>query len=678
MSTYDLLIVGCGINGAGIARDAAGRGLSVAVCDRGDPGGETSSSSSKLIHGGLRYLEHRSLRLVREALKEREILARNAPHLVRPMEFVLPTGRLSRSRTMIRLGLKLYDWLGGANSFGSSRSTRLNTGSPYGSGLREDLAKGFVYPDCWGDDARLVIANLQDADLNGADVMPRMELKAAERSEDSWSVTLRNTRTGRNKTVEARVIINATGPWAEHVARRILGLNPDGHLRLVQGSHIVVRRLHDGDHALLLQHEDGRVVFVVPFEEDYSLIGTTELTVTSPELYGEATEPEILYLCKAVSEYFREPVTPDKVIWSYAGVRPLFDDGSYQAGAVTRGYRFRLNSKRGAAALTVYGGKLTTYRRLAERALDAVAFTLPAMTPAWTEDEPLPGGDIPGGSLTGLVNALQETFGWIPREYLMGMVRRHGSRVRDLLRGATGTRDLGKHFGAGLYAREVRWFMEREWASNATDVLWRRSKLGLHLTESQKNALAEWMKKAGGGPLPKPARPVKSRRGLDTKVVVGGVPRVEAIAAADARGDEAGPGARKAAAAPRRVAKARPKAAAKPVRSAPSSRAATSRATAKKPPVVKPAAVVKKSSRNGNAAAKAPVKPAMKTAAKKSAKAAPKMTAKTAAKTVAKPASKPAARSASKSTAKAPPKAAARGARKSGAARSRPGSSRKT
>lgn len=584
MSTYDLLIVGCGINGAGIARDAAGRGLSVAVCDRGDPGSETSSSSSKLIHGGLRYLEHRSFKLVREALKEREILARNAPHLVRPMEFVLPTGAQSRSRLMIRLGLKLYDWLGGATGFGSSRSARLDTGAPYGSGLKENITKGFIYPDCWGDDARLVIANLQDAELHGADIMPRMELKAAERSEDSWKVTLRNTRTGRNKTLSARVIINATGPWAENVARKVLGLNPDGHLRLVQGSHIVVRRLHDGDHALLLQNDDGRIVFVIPFEDDYSLIGTTELTVTSPELYGEATEPEILYLCKAVSAYFRDPVTPDKVIWSFAGVRPLFDDGSYQAGAVTRGYRFRLNSKRGAPALTVYGGKLTTYRRLAERALEAVSFAFPAMDEPWTEDEPLPGGDIPGGSLTSLVNDLQEIYGWIPREYLAGMVQRHGGQVRDLLRGASGTRDLGKHFGAGLYAREVRWFMEREWASNAADVLWRRSKLGLHLTEAQKNTLAEWMKKAGGGPVPKAAKSVKSRRGLDTKVVVGGVPRVEAIAAADALGLDRKK--KPAGAAPRQVAKARPKAGAKPGKATGTGK----KAPARKAPVVKTAA----------------------------------------------------------------------------------------
>ncbi len=463
----DLLVVGGGINGVGIARDAAGRGLKVVLCEQGDLGGATSSASSKMIHGGLRYLEHGEFRLVRESLAERAVLMRMAPHLVQPMRFVLPHRPGLRPRWLVRAGLFLYDRLGGAGALPASRAVDL-AGSAFAAPLAPDVRAGFVYSDCVTDDARLVIANARDAAGRGAQILPRTALVSAQRDGGTWHAALSDGR-----EVAARVLVNAAGPWVERV-QRLAGLRAGAALRLVKGSHIVTRRLYAGDHAYLLQNDDRRVVFVLPFEDAFTLIGTTELPFSGDPAAAAISAAEVEYLCRAVGRWFARAPRPDDVVWSYAGVRPLYEDRAASAAAVTRDYVFDLDEA-GPPALSVFGGKLTTFRRLAEHALGRLRRHLPGMGPAWTAFSILPGGEAPHGA----------------RAVPPRLARTYGSEARHILAAPP-----GREFGAGFGEAELRWLVEEEWAQTAEDVLWRRTKLGLVAPELA-GPVSEYLAAAG-------------------------------------------------------------------------------------------------------------------------------------------------------------------------------------
>jgi glycerol-3-phosphate dehydrogenase len=478
---FDLLVVGGGINGAGIARDAAGRGLKVLLCDKGDIAGATSSASSKLIHGGLRYLEHGDFRLVREGLAEREILLRMAPHLVRPLSFVLPQGAGSRPGWLLRAGLFLYDRLGGARSLPGSRSVSFR-GDPLGAPLQEGIIRGFAYADCGTDDARLTIATARDAAGRGAEILPRTELLSARRDGTLWHASLR-AGTGGRREVSARILINAAGPWVLDVLAR-MGLSTRFALRLVKGSHIVVPRLYDGEHAYLLQNDDRRIVFVIPFEGDFSLIGTTEVPFAGDPAEAAISEAEIAYLCRAVGRWFRAPPSPSDAVWSYAGVRPLYDDSAKTASAVTRDYAFDLDTG-GAPALSIFGGKLTTYRRLAEHALDRLALHLPEAGPPWTANSVLPGGEDFAPM------ALRREYPHLAEATGERLARSYGSEAQRVLAAAPGS-DLGH----GLTEAELRWLVENEWARTAEDVLWRRTKLGLRFTPGEARTLDDYLRRS--------------------------------------------------------------------------------------------------------------------------------------------------------------------------------------
>lgn len=477
---YDLLVVGGGINGAGIARDAAGRGLSVLLVERGDLAHATSSASSKLIHGGLRYLEQYQFRLVAEALAEREILLRIAAHLVSPLRFVMPHVPELRPRWMIRLGLFLYDHLARRSLLPGSQPVRLDA-PPYRDSLRAQLRHGFAYSDCRVDDARLVVANALDAAARGARVLVRTECLSARRSAGQWHAMLAG-----GEEVTARAIANAAGPWAKRFLNERLSQPSSDQLRLVQGSHIVVPRLYAGEHAFILQNDDRRVIFLIPFEEAFTLIGTTDLPLDADPAPAAATDDEIRYLCRAANRYLRRPVTPSQAVWRFAGVRPLYDDGVHDPSAVTRDYTLRVDDAEGRApVLSVFGGKITTYRRLAEHAVDRLMPYFPRARGPWTAQAPLPGSDF-GERGEGLAE-LTARYPRLPAEMLRQVFRRHGTLASKVL----GDGQLGEHYGAGLTEREVRYFVDREWARSAEDVLWRRSKAGLHLDPRQQARLRE-------------------------------------------------------------------------------------------------------------------------------------------------------------------------------------------
>ena len=496
MREFDLLIIGGGVNGAGIARDAAGRGLKVVLADKGDFGGATSSASSKLVHGGLRYLGYYEFGLVRESLAERARLLRAAPHIAWPLDFVLPWRRGLRPRWLMRLGLAFYDFLGAAE-LKRSRSVDLR-GPPWGAGLASHYTSGFAYSDGWVDDARLVILTLRAAGVLGAKILPRTEVIAARREGPAWRVQLRDTGSGQHQDIAARAIVNVAGPWAEEVARGIFGLEIDGGLRLVQGSHIVVPRVHDGKHALILQNPDERVIFILPFEQDFSMIGTTEASLDDMSRPPQASAEEIKYLCRTASDYLAKPITPDNVRWSFAGVRPLYDDGSTEAKAISRDYKLLIDGSPPAVppVLTVFGGKLTTHRRLSEKVVNKLIPWFRRKGGAWTDAAILPGGEIPGADFELFVVGLEKSYPWLPPEHLHALARRHGSLLPALIGEARAIAGMGQHFGAGLYERELAWFVEKEWAQTAEDVLWRRSKAGLHLSKTKRDAVAEWMANA--------------------------------------------------------------------------------------------------------------------------------------------------------------------------------------
>ena len=482
---FDLLVVGGGINGVGIARDAAGRGLSVLLSEKGDIAGATSSASSKLIHGGLRYLEHADFRLVREGLAEREVLLRMAPHLVRPLAFVLPQGEGSRPAFLVRLGLFLYDRLGGARSLPGARSINFAEDAA-GAPLRETVRSGFVYTDCRTDDARLTVATARDAAARGAEILPRTEFVSARRESGVWRATLQSGD-GKLRDIASRILVNAAGPWALDVLARG-GLSARAALRLVKGSHIVLPRLYDGEHAYILQNQDRRVCFVIPFERDFSLIGTTELPFAGDPAEASIGEEEVEYLCRAVGRWFRAPPRPADVVWSYAGVRPLYEDRAKSASAVSRDYVLELDTA-GAPALSIFGGKLTAYRRLAEHALDRLAPFLPEAGPAWTANSVLAGGEdlLEGGTAT-LAADLRREHPFLDETTADRLARSYGAEAREIV-----TRDPGRDFGHGLSEAELRWLVENEWARTAEDVLWRRTKLGLRFAPAETQAIADYL-----------------------------------------------------------------------------------------------------------------------------------------------------------------------------------------
>jgi len=488
-------VVGGGINGAGIARDAAGRGLRVLLVEKGDLAGATSSWSSKLIHGGLRYLEQYQFRLVSEALAEREVLLRVAGHLVWPCEFVMPHVRGLRPRWMIRLGLFLYDHLARRDALPGSAPVRLDQG-PYHAGLKAGLVHGFRYADCRVDDARLVIANARGARALGATVLARTELLRAERREGRWRALLRDAQ-AVEREVTARAVVNASGPWVKQVLNDRLGQPSDEAVRLIQGSHIVLPRLYPGEHAFILQNDDRRVVFMIPFEERYTLVGTTDIPLEGDIAKPHASNSEVAYLCQAVNRYLERPATPGDVVWRFAGVRPLYDDGSTDPSSITRDYVLRIDADdgapRSAPVLSVYGGKITTYRRLAEHALEKLAPYFPAMRAPWTAQAALPGSEFGDRPREALRDALYARYPELPRPLLRDLFHRHGSLARDVLGDARSPSDLGENFGGGLTEREVAYFVEREWAQSADDVLWRRSKAGLRLDVAARARLAEFM-----------------------------------------------------------------------------------------------------------------------------------------------------------------------------------------
>lgn len=501
---YDLAIIGGGINGCGIARDAAGRGLRVLLCEQGDLAGGTSSAATKLIHGGLRYLEHYEFRLVREALREREVLLGIAPHIIHPLRFVLPYHKGLRPAWLLRFGLLVYDHLGGRHLLPPTRRLDL-TRDPAGQPLqRGRFATGFEYSDCWVDDARLVVLNARDAAERGAVIQVRSPAVCAKRLADHWELTIRDRRSRAPATMRAGILINAAGPWVDKVVAKVLGISAPASLRLVQGSHIVVPRIFDHDRCYIFQNRDGRIVFAIPYEQDFTLIGTTDRDYTGDPALVRATDDEIGYLCAAVSAYFTRPVRPADVIWSVAGVRPLYDDGSGDAQSVTRDYALKIDAS-GAPLLSIFGGKITTYRRLAEHALTKLQPWLSRQIAAqagWTGASALPGGDFAVGGLADLIATFQDCWPWLPTSLTRRLARTYGTRARRIIGDARDLAGLGRDFGAGLTEAELQYLAREEWAICAEDVVWRRTKLGLRLSTAQIATVEKAMQEVTGASPP--------------------------------------------------------------------------------------------------------------------------------------------------------------------------------
>jgi glycerol-3-phosphate dehydrogenase len=486
---YDLAIIGGGINGCGIARDAAGRGWTVCLCEQHDLGSGTSSASTKLIHGGLRYLEYYEFRLVREALMEREVLWSIAPHIVWPLRFVLPYHAKLRPRWMLRLGLFLYDHIGGRRKLPKTRVVDLSrdvTGQP----LKPDFTRGFEYSDCWVEDSRLVVLNAMAAAELGATILPRRRCVSAEREGGLWHVVLEDEQTGETTVLRARALVNAAGPWVGEVAQTVLHQNRRAPVRLVQGSHIVVPKLYDHAGCYIFQNADNRIFFVIPYERDFTLIGTTDQDYKGDPGSVHASAEEVAYLCRSASAYLRVPVTPDRVVWTYSGVRPLFDEsGETAAQAATRDYVLKLDAPRDRPPLlSVFGGKITTYRRLAESALAQLAPYLPDArkgSAGWTGKTPLPGGDFPMQGFEPQLAAARQRYPFLAEAHLRRLFRAYGTRMEQILAGATSMADLGAGYGGDLTEAELHYLVRAEWARAAPDVLWRRSKLGLRLTQAE-------------------------------------------------------------------------------------------------------------------------------------------------------------------------------------------------
>lgn len=486
-NTYDLAIIGGGINGCGIARDAAGRGLKVFLCEQNDLASGTSSAATKLIHGGLRYLEHYEFRLVREALMEREVLWGIAPHIIWPLRFVLPYHKGLRPAWILRLGLFIYDHLGGRKLLPPTKTLDLThdeAGQPLKPGA---FSKGFEYSDCWVDDSRLVVLNARDAADRGATVLTRTKAVSAEREAEFWSLVLASRDTNEKQTIRAKVLVNAAGPWVGQVLNSTLRLNTKEKIRLVQGSHIVVKRLYEHSRCYIFQNADGRIFFAVPYEQDFTLIGTTDLDYEGDPEAVKASPQEIDYICRSASEYFAKPVTEADIVWVYSGVRPLYDKGDGSAQEATRDYVLSLNADGKAPLLSVFGGKLTTYRRLAESALEMLDPYLSSSKAkaGWTGKTALPGGDFPREALHALAEEIMKSWPFLEPRHASRLARQYGTKTKDILKDATTLAGLGRDFGATLTEAEVGYLMAEEWAQTADDIVWRRTKVGLRLTNDQ-------------------------------------------------------------------------------------------------------------------------------------------------------------------------------------------------
>ena len=491
----DLFVIGGGVNGCGVARDAVGRGYAVALAEMEDLASGTSSGATKLIHGGLRYLEYYEFRLVREALQEREILWAMAPHIIKPMRFVLPMEKGGkRPAWMVRAGLFLYDHLGGRKLLPATSGVDLRQ-DPIGAALKPQFGKAYEYSDGWVDDARLVLLNARDAADKGAEINTRMKIASCRREEGLWRVEGRDQETGAAHVWRARMLVNAAGPWVDIVLQGPLHQPQAHHVRLVQGAHIVVPRKFPGDRAFFFQNADGRIIFAIPYEEEFTLIGTTDLDYTGDPANSAITPSETAYLIAMANAYFREPIRPEDVVWTYAAVRPLYDDGASQAQAATRDYVLKLDHPPGAAPLlNVFGGKLTTYRRLAESALEQVGEAIGAKGVPWTAHTRLPGGDFPPRKFGEEVAKLRRTKLFLDEALARRLMRLYGLESYKMLEGIASLGQMGRFFGADLYEAELLWMMRREWARTAQDALWRRSKLGLRLSAQEAAEIDAYMR----------------------------------------------------------------------------------------------------------------------------------------------------------------------------------------
>jgi len=492
---YDLLIIGGGINGTAIARDAAGRGLKVLLCERDDLAGHTSSASTKLIHGGLRYLEYYEFNLVRHALAEREVMLRSAPHIIWPMRFVLPYDKGLRPAWMLRTGLFLYDHIGGREMLPGSRSLKLDK-APHLGVLESRFKTGFEYSDCWVDDARLVVLYALDASHRGADIRVRTEVQNVEAVDQGYQVQIKAG--GKTETVNAKGIVNASGPWVDEVLKKIKRPEKSNNgdeksIRLVTGSHIVTKKLFEGDHAYLFQNADNRVIFAIPYEHNYTLIGTTDKPYDLSEGKVKISQDEIKYLCEAASEYFENDISPEDVVWDYAGVRPLFDDKSEDASAVTRDYVLNIEEfTKKSPFLSVYGGKITTSRRLAEHTMQKLDKYYDYKSGDWTETALLPGGDLIDADFELFVSDMRKRYVDLDDDLLRRLCHGYGTRITIVLGDGNAAPKLGQHFGAGLYELEANYLINHEWATSAEDILWRRTKLGLHMSETERAGFTNW------------------------------------------------------------------------------------------------------------------------------------------------------------------------------------------
>jgi glycerol-3-phosphate dehydrogenase len=490
---YDLFIIGGGVNGCGIARDAAGRGLSVFLAEQNDLASGTSSASTKLIHGGLRYLEHYEFRLVREALIEREVLLQSAPHIIWPLRFVLPHHDGLRPRWMIRLGLFLYDYLGGRKILPPTRSVDL-TNDVTGKPLKDEFTRGYEYSDCWVEDARLVVLNARDAKAKGAEIRTRTKVVTARREGGEWLVTI-DSGNGE-EAIRARALVNAAGPWVSQVLGQVIGQNAPAKIRMVKGSHLVVDKLYDHDRCYIFQNADGRICFAIPYEQNYTLVGTTDEDHKGDPGKPEISDAETDYMLKAISEYFKRPVTKANVRWAYSGIRPLFDDGASKAQEATRDYVLKLDKPEGQAPLlSVFGGKITTARKLAESALAELKPFFPTMKAPWTAHGTLPGGDLPVTEVDARIEQLRVKYSFLKPQNIRRLFRAYGTDVDVILKDARFAADLGPFFGP-VSEREIQFLRDNEWVQTADDILWRRSKLGLHMSKDEQDALSQFMDSA--------------------------------------------------------------------------------------------------------------------------------------------------------------------------------------
>ncbi len=519
----DLFVIGGGINGCGIARDASGRGLDVVLAEMGDLASATSSASTKLFHGGLRYLEYFEFRLVREALIERETLLSAMPHISWPMRFVLPyhkdmrfevgtpTSKLlntfmpwmkgRRPAWLIRLGLFMYDHLGGRKILPGTSTVDL-TSSPEGAPIQDRFTSAYEYSDCWIEDSRLVVLNARDAEARGARIMVRTKVLSAQREGNVWRIETEDIGTGVRTTHRARILVNAGGPWVGDIIQKTIRSNSRDGVRLVRGSHIVTKRLYDHDKCYFFQGTDGRIIFAIPYEQDFTLIGTTDQEHEDPSVKPVCTEAEQDYLLNFANQYFKRQLGRDDIVWTYSGVRPLYDDGAKSATAATRDYVLKIDRAGGAPVLNVFGGKITTYRRLAESAMDKLSEFLPDLPGKWTAGVPLPGGDFEVTEKSTLTHELKADYPFLTDFWAARLIRAYGTEARTVLGNAQSVRDLGAEFGATLTEVEVVWLLDKEFARSADDILWRRSKLGLRLEPLQTEQLEKFIENRLGNGKP--------------------------------------------------------------------------------------------------------------------------------------------------------------------------------